>query len=102
MLFRKMIPDAFPLLVPQPNHLTFIADRSQSAILRKVLDFSVSWCSTFSDFRGTFFWRLVMRLTRLVRFHRRAKSRDAAVQRKRRPGARSARSAQSARSRAGH
>jgi hypothetical protein len=34
MLFRKMIADAFPLLVPQPNHSTFIADRSQSAILR--------------------------------------------------------------------
>jgi hypothetical protein len=29
-----MIADAFPLLVPQPNHSTFIADRSQSAILR--------------------------------------------------------------------
>src|SRR6266480_1343884 len=34
MLLRKMIADAFPLLVRQPNHSTFIADRSQSAILR--------------------------------------------------------------------
>src|SRR5262249_9042150 len=27
VLFRKMIPDALPLLVCQPNHQTFIADR---------------------------------------------------------------------------
>src|SRR6266404_7920404 len=31
---RKMIPDAFPLLVREPNHSTFISDRQQSAILR--------------------------------------------------------------------
>jgi len=29
-----MIPDAFPLLVREPNHSTFISDREQSAILR--------------------------------------------------------------------
>jgi hypothetical protein len=29
-----MIPDAFPLLVREPNHPTFISDRQQSAILR--------------------------------------------------------------------
>src|SRR6516164_5646611 len=34
MLFRKMIPDALPLLVCQPNHPTFIADRLRLAILR--------------------------------------------------------------------
>jgi hypothetical protein len=34
MLFRKMFPDAFPLLVAEPNHSTFIADRERSAILR--------------------------------------------------------------------
>jgi hypothetical protein len=27
VLFRKMIPDALPLLVGQPNHLSFMADR---------------------------------------------------------------------------
>src|SRR5207248_1784222 len=34
VLFRKMIPDAFPLLVCEPNHPTFIADRLRLAILR--------------------------------------------------------------------
>jgi hypothetical protein len=34
ILLRKMIPDAFPLLVREPNHPTFISDRQQSAILR--------------------------------------------------------------------
>src|SRR5262244_215517 len=34
VLFRKMIPDALPLLVCQPNHPTFIADRLRLAILR--------------------------------------------------------------------
>jgi hypothetical protein len=34
VLFRKMIPDALPLLVCQPNHPTFIADRFRLAILR--------------------------------------------------------------------
>ena len=34
MLLRKMIPDALPMLLRQPNHPTFIADRIQSAILR--------------------------------------------------------------------
>jgi hypothetical protein len=34
VLFRKMFPDAFPLLVAEPNHSTFIADRDRSAILR--------------------------------------------------------------------
>jgi len=34
MLFRKMIPDALLLLVCQPNHPTFIADRLRLAILR--------------------------------------------------------------------
>jgi hypothetical protein len=29
-----LIPDAFPLLVREPNHSTFISDRQQSAILR--------------------------------------------------------------------
>src|SRR5215813_1991808 len=33
-LLRKMIPDAFPLLVREPNHSTFISDRQQVAILR--------------------------------------------------------------------
>ena len=37
VLFRKMIPDALPLLVCQPNHPTFIADRLRLAILRQVL-----------------------------------------------------------------
>src|SRR6266487_3713372 len=31
ILLRKMIPDAFPLLVREPNHSTFISDRLQSA-----------------------------------------------------------------------
>src|SRR6266550_8554201 len=34
MLFRKMFPDAFPLLVAEPNHSTFIAHRDRSAMLR--------------------------------------------------------------------
>jgi len=34
ILLRKVIPDAFPLLVREPNHSTFISDRQQSAILR--------------------------------------------------------------------
>ena len=34
MLFRKVFPDAFPLLVAEPNHPTFIADRLRPAILR--------------------------------------------------------------------
>src|SRR5262249_27766261 len=34
ILLRKIIPDAFPLLVREPNHSTFISDRQQSAILR--------------------------------------------------------------------
>src|SRR5262249_50758994 len=33
-LLRKMIPDALPLLVPEPNHSTLLSDRQQSAILR--------------------------------------------------------------------
>jgi hypothetical protein len=31
---EKMIPDALPLLVPEPNHSTLLSDRQQSAILR--------------------------------------------------------------------
>jgi hypothetical protein len=34
MLFWKMFPDAFPLLVAEPNHLTFLAVRDQLPILR--------------------------------------------------------------------
>jgi hypothetical protein len=34
VLFRKVFPDALPLLVRQPNHLPFIADRLGTAILR--------------------------------------------------------------------
>src|SRR5216684_400114 len=34
ILLRKMIPDALPLLVREPNHSTFTSDRQQSAILR--------------------------------------------------------------------
>src|SRR5262249_21645933 len=34
ILLRKMIPDAFPLLVREQNHSSFISDRQQSAILR--------------------------------------------------------------------
>jgi hypothetical protein len=34
VLFGKMIPDALPLLVCQPNHPTFLADRIRLAILR--------------------------------------------------------------------
>ena len=34
VLFRKMIPDAFPLPVREPNHSTFIAHRQQPVILR--------------------------------------------------------------------
>jgi hypothetical protein len=30
----RVIPDALPLLVPEPNHSTFLPDRQQSAILR--------------------------------------------------------------------
>jgi hypothetical protein len=37
VLLRKMIPDALPLLVREPNHSTFISDRQPSAILRQVL-----------------------------------------------------------------
>jgi hypothetical protein len=33
-LLRKMIPDALPLLVPEPNHSTLLSDWQQSAILR--------------------------------------------------------------------
>src|SRR5262245_646987 len=29
ILLRKMIPDAFPLLVREPNHSTFISDQQQ-------------------------------------------------------------------------
>jgi hypothetical protein len=29
-----MIPDAFPLLVGEPNHSAFISDQQRSAILR--------------------------------------------------------------------
>ena len=34
VLFRKMIPDTFPLLVRQPNHTTLITDRLAVSILR--------------------------------------------------------------------
>ena len=34
VFFRKMISDAFPLPVREPNHSTFIADRQQLVILR--------------------------------------------------------------------
>ena len=34
VLLRKMLPDAIPLLVTQPNHPTFIADRHPFVILR--------------------------------------------------------------------
>ncbi len=34
VLFRKMIPDTFPLQIAQPNHSPFIAHRHQAAILR--------------------------------------------------------------------
>src|ERR1700722_8899521 len=34
MLLRKMLPNALPLFVRQPNHSSFIADRQQSGILR--------------------------------------------------------------------
>jgi hypothetical protein len=34
MLLRKMLPNAHPLFVRQPNHSSFIADRQQSGILR--------------------------------------------------------------------
>jgi DDE superfamily endonuclease len=33
-VLRKIIPDAFPLLVRELNHSTFISDRQQAAILR--------------------------------------------------------------------
>jgi hypothetical protein len=33
-LGRKMIPDAFPLPVREPNHSIFIAGRQQPVILR--------------------------------------------------------------------
>ena len=38
MLLRKMLPNALPLFVRQPNHSSFIADRQQSGILRWVLE----------------------------------------------------------------
>ena len=38
MLLRKMLPNAPPLFVRQPNHSSFIADRQQSGILRQVLE----------------------------------------------------------------
>ena len=34
MLLRKMLPNALPLFVREPNHSAFIADRQQSLILR--------------------------------------------------------------------
>ena len=34
MLLRNMIPDAFLVVVAEPNHPTFIADPVRSAILR--------------------------------------------------------------------
>ena len=34
LLLRKMLPNALPLFVRQPNHSSFIADRQQSGILR--------------------------------------------------------------------
>jgi hypothetical protein len=34
MLLRKMLPNALPLFVRQPNHSSFIADRQQPGILR--------------------------------------------------------------------
>jgi hypothetical protein len=34
VFLRKMLPDAFPLFVREPNHPTFIADRLSQAILR--------------------------------------------------------------------
>ena len=34
LLFRKMVPDVIPLLVRQPNHSSFIADRHRPTILR--------------------------------------------------------------------
>ena len=34
VFLRKMIPDPFPLLVREPNHPIFIADRLRPAILR--------------------------------------------------------------------
>jgi hypothetical protein len=34
VLLRKMVPDTRPMLVAEPNHPTFIADRARSAILR--------------------------------------------------------------------
>jgi hypothetical protein len=34
LLFRKMLPNAFPLLVREQNHPPLIADRQPSAILR--------------------------------------------------------------------
>jgi hypothetical protein len=34
VLLRKMTPDALPLLVVEPNHLTFIAHQDRTAILR--------------------------------------------------------------------
>jgi hypothetical protein len=34
VLLRKMLPDALPVLVAEPNHPTFIADRARSVILR--------------------------------------------------------------------
>ena len=34
MLLRKMLPNALPLFVRDPNHSAFIADRQQSVILR--------------------------------------------------------------------
>jgi len=35
---RKTIPNALPLLVAEPNHLTFIADRTRSTIGSKLID----------------------------------------------------------------
>ena len=34
MLFRKMLPDALPLFVREPNHSAFIADQQPAVILR--------------------------------------------------------------------
>jgi hypothetical protein len=34
VFLRKVIPDAFPLIVREPNHSSFIADRQPTAILR--------------------------------------------------------------------
>src|SRR6185437_16779658 len=51
VFFRKMIPDAFPLPVREPNHSTFIADRTAAGNFEIGSSHRSSYCN-FRDHRG--------------------------------------------------